>query len=200
MHRSTADLLVGRAAISGTPAPSLREGGPTTEVETSILQGGTTHGIRAHGPSTRHPTDAPVAGRYRAPRGIPRGGSRRWLSGRAAPEAAGDGGLARAELAFEDCRAPAEHRLGGEGGYEDKQGFLTAMKAFDNTRPLVAVMALGIGRDHRRRRDHGCGRPSSGCTRGEEVPRREGVRHLRRQRSDPVFVIAKRLFDFMEAF
>ena len=27
-----------------------------------------------------------------------------------------------------------------------KEGFMTAMKTFDNTRPLVAAMAIGIGR------------------------------------------------------
>jgi len=51
-----------------------------------------------------------------------------------------------AELVLEDCRVPAENLLGGEGAYQSKEGFMTAMKTFDNTRPLVAAMALGIGR------------------------------------------------------
>jgi acyl-CoA dehydrogenase len=50
-----------------------------------------------------------------------------------------------AELVFEDCRVPAANLLGGEEKYTSKEGFMTAMKTFDNTRPLVAAMALGIG-------------------------------------------------------
>jgi acyl-CoA dehydrogenase len=51
-----------------------------------------------------------------------------------------------AELVLEDCRVPAANLLGGEDRYASKEGFLTAMKTFDNTRPLVAAMAIGIGR------------------------------------------------------
>ena len=51
-----------------------------------------------------------------------------------------------AELVLEDCRVPEENLLGGEESYTTKQGFMTAMKTFDNTRPLVAAMAIGIGR------------------------------------------------------
>ncbi|CAN5916929.1 acyl-CoA dehydrogenase family protein [soil metagenome] len=51
-----------------------------------------------------------------------------------------------AELVLEDCRVPEENLLGGEEKYVTKEGFMTAMKTFDNTRPLVAAMALGIGR------------------------------------------------------
>ncbi len=51
-----------------------------------------------------------------------------------------------AELVLEDCRVPEENLLGGEARYVSKEGFMTAMKTFDNTRPLVAAMALGIGR------------------------------------------------------
>ncbi len=51
-----------------------------------------------------------------------------------------------AELVFEDCRVPEENLLGGEEKYQTKEGFMTAMKTFDNTRPLVAAMACGIGR------------------------------------------------------
>jgi acyl-CoA dehydrogenase len=51
-----------------------------------------------------------------------------------------------AELVLEDCRVPAENLLGGEETYTSKEGFMTAMKTFDNTRPIVAAMALGIGR------------------------------------------------------
>jgi acyl-CoA dehydrogenase len=52
-----------------------------------------------------------------------------------------------AELVLEDCRVPEENLLGGEEAYEKKAGgFMTAMKTFDNTRPLVGAMAVGIGR------------------------------------------------------
>ena len=51
-----------------------------------------------------------------------------------------------AELLFEDCRVPAENLLGGEEHYASNQGFVGAMKTFDNTRPLVAAMAIGIAR------------------------------------------------------
>ncbi|HVY48888.1 MAG TPA: acyl-CoA dehydrogenase family protein [Minicystis sp.] len=52
-----------------------------------------------------------------------------------------------AELVLEDCRVPEENLLGGEEAYVAKEGgFMTAMKTFDNTRPLVAAMACGIGR------------------------------------------------------
>ena len=47
-----------------------------------------------------------------------------------------------AELVLEDCRVPEENLLGGEEKYVSKEGFMTAMKTFDNTRPLVAAMAL----------------------------------------------------------
>jgi len=53
-----------------------------------------------------------------------------------------------AEQVFEDCRVPAGNLLGGEAYYEEKgkQGFKTAMKTFDATRPLVGAMAVGIAR------------------------------------------------------
>ena len=50
------------------------------------------------------------------------------------------------ELVLEDTRVPAENLLGGEEAYQTKEGFMTAMKTFDTTRPLVAAMACGIGR------------------------------------------------------
>ncbi len=51
-----------------------------------------------------------------------------------------------AELVLEDVRVPNENLLGGEDSYASKEGFMTAMKTFDNTRPIVASMAIGIGR------------------------------------------------------
>ncbi len=54
-----------------------------------------------------------------------------------------------AELIFEDCRVHKDFLLGGEEYYERKMrggGFKGAMKTFDQTRPLVAAMAVGIAR------------------------------------------------------
>jgi len=51
-----------------------------------------------------------------------------------------------AELVLEDCRVSSANLLGGEEAYQSKEGFMTAMKTFDNTRPIVAAMATGIGR------------------------------------------------------
>ncbi|MBN4050230.1 acyl-CoA dehydrogenase family protein [Desulfobulbus sp. AH-315-M07] len=51
-----------------------------------------------------------------------------------------------AELVLEDARVPAENLLGGEEAYVSKEGFMTAMKTFDSTRPLVAAIGCGIGR------------------------------------------------------
>lgn len=51
-----------------------------------------------------------------------------------------------AELLLEDVRVPEENLVGGEEKYTSKEGFMTAMKTFDNTRPIVAAMAIGIGR------------------------------------------------------
>ncbi|MFC1925611.1 acyl-CoA dehydrogenase [Chloroflexota bacterium] len=46
-----------------------------------------------------------------------------------------------AELLFENCRIPAENRLGEEG-----QGFKVAMEAIDSSRITVAAQAVGIAR------------------------------------------------------
>lgn len=45
------------------------------------------------------------------------------------------------ELIFEDCAVPAENLLGREG-----TGFITAMKVFDKSRPMVGAQAVGIAR------------------------------------------------------
>jgi acyl-CoA dehydrogenase len=52
------------------------------------------------------------------------------------------------ELVLEDCRVHERDLLGGEERYASasKEGFRTAMKTFDNTRFLVAAMAVGIAR------------------------------------------------------
>lgn len=43
------------------------------------------------------------------------------------------------ELIFEDCKVPASNLLGREG-----TGFITAMKVFDKSRPMVGSQAVGI--------------------------------------------------------
>jgi acyl-CoA dehydrogenase len=50
-----------------------------------------------------------------------------------------------AAIIFEDCRIPLDHLLGSaevkrEGGFKD------VMATFDSTRPIVAAMAIGVGR------------------------------------------------------
>jgi acyl-CoA dehydrogenase len=50
-----------------------------------------------------------------------------------------------AAFRLEDCRVPAEDML-GSAEVDAKQGFGGAMQTFDNTRPLVAGMAVGLTR------------------------------------------------------
>ncbi len=50
-----------------------------------------------------------------------------------------------ATIRFEDCRVPKENLLGSPE-IDVKQGFAGAMATFDNTRPLVAAMAVGVAR------------------------------------------------------
>ena len=50
-----------------------------------------------------------------------------------------------ATIRLEDCRVPAENLLGSPE-VDVKQGFAGAMATFDNTRPLVAAMAVGCAR------------------------------------------------------
>jgi acyl-CoA dehydrogenase len=50
-----------------------------------------------------------------------------------------------ATITFTDCRVPAENLLGSPE-INTKEGFAGAMATFDNTRPLVASMAVGCAR------------------------------------------------------
>jgi len=50
-----------------------------------------------------------------------------------------------AAIRFEDCRVPRENLL-GTPEIDVSKGFAGAMQTFDNTRPLVAAMAVGLGR------------------------------------------------------
>jgi acyl-CoA dehydrogenase len=50
-----------------------------------------------------------------------------------------------AAFILEDCRVPKEDLLGSPD-VDVKQGFAGAMQTFDNTRPLVAAMAVGLTR------------------------------------------------------
>jgi acyl-CoA dehydrogenase len=51
-----------------------------------------------------------------------------------------------AAIRFEDCRVPAENLLGSPEVDTSSGGFAGAMATFDNTRPLVAAMAVGCAR------------------------------------------------------
>ena len=50
-----------------------------------------------------------------------------------------------ATIRFTDCRVPAANML-GDPEINDDQGFAGVMQTFDNTRPLVAGMAIGCAR------------------------------------------------------
>ncbi len=50
-----------------------------------------------------------------------------------------------ATIIFENCRVPKDNLLGSPE-IDTKQGFAGAMATFDNTRPLVAAMAVGCAR------------------------------------------------------
>jgi acyl-CoA dehydrogenase len=50
-----------------------------------------------------------------------------------------------ANFRLEDCRVPKDALLGSPT-IDVKQGFAGAMQTFDNTRPLVAAMAVGVAR------------------------------------------------------
>jgi acyl-CoA dehydrogenase len=50
-----------------------------------------------------------------------------------------------ATIMFTDCRVPKGNLLGSPE-IDQKQGFAGVMQTFDNTRPVVAAMALGVGR------------------------------------------------------
>jgi acyl-CoA dehydrogenase len=49
-------------------------------------------------------------------------------------------------FSLHDCRVPAANLIGGEEHYARRAGFKGAMRSFNATRPLVAIMAVGIGR------------------------------------------------------
>ena len=54
-----------------------------------------------------------------------------------------------ATIRFTDCRVPAANLLGSpdiDDSAGSSQGFAGAMQTFDNTRPLVAAMALGVAK------------------------------------------------------
>jgi acyl-CoA dehydrogenase len=50
-----------------------------------------------------------------------------------------------ANFVLEDCRVPKENLL-GSAEIDPKRGFAGVMQTFDNTRPLVAGMAIGVAR------------------------------------------------------
>jgi len=50
-----------------------------------------------------------------------------------------------ASISFTDCRVPVENLLGNEE-INPQQGFAGVMQTFDNTRPVVAAMAVGLAK------------------------------------------------------
>jgi acyl-CoA dehydrogenase len=51
-----------------------------------------------------------------------------------------------ANFVLEDCRVPKENLLGSPEIKSAREGFSGVMQTFDNTRPLVAGMAVGVAR------------------------------------------------------
>jgi acyl-CoA dehydrogenase len=51
-----------------------------------------------------------------------------------------------ANLSLEDCRVSAQNLLGSPDIQTAREGFVGVMQTFDNTRPLVAGMAIGVAR------------------------------------------------------
>lgn len=51
-----------------------------------------------------------------------------------------------AVIAFDECRIPRDHILGDPDLSSVKKSFGGVMQTFDNTRPVVAAMALGVAR------------------------------------------------------
>jgi acyl-CoA dehydrogenase len=63
-----------------------------------------------------------------------------------------------AQFVLEDCRVPAADLL-GTPEIDAKKSFAGAMQTFDNTRPLVAAMAVGVGQTTTARRRSRAGPP-----------------------------------------
>src|SRR5205823_2540090 len=51
-----------------------------------------------------------------------------------------------AMIIFDNCRVPADHLLGSAAVKREGGGFKDVMATFDATRPIVAAMAIGVGR------------------------------------------------------
>jgi acyl-CoA dehydrogenase len=51
-----------------------------------------------------------------------------------------------AMIVFDNCRVPADHLLGAAEVRREGGGFKDVMATFDATRPIVAAMAIGVGR------------------------------------------------------
>jgi acyl-CoA dehydrogenase len=55
-------------------------------------------------------------------------------------------GYESTSFTLRDCRVPTANLIGGDEHYARRAGFKGAMRSFNATRPLVAIMAVGIGR------------------------------------------------------
>ncbi len=51
-----------------------------------------------------------------------------------------------ANFVLENCRVPKENLLGSPGIATTREGFAGVMQTFDNTRPMIAGMAVGVAR------------------------------------------------------
>jgi acyl-CoA dehydrogenase len=51
-----------------------------------------------------------------------------------------------AAIVFDNCRVPADYLLGSPEVKKERGGFKDVMATFDATRPIVAAMAIGVGR------------------------------------------------------
>ena len=97
-------------------------------------------------------------------------------------------GSHHAEIAFEDCRVPFDHLLGGEEQLEEKlehgrqvlsgegqsgsSSGSAALGAFEHTRPFVAAQAVGVARAaYEYARDYACERTSF----GEPIINHQGI-------------------------
>ncbi|HEY3450499.1 MAG TPA: acyl-CoA dehydrogenase family protein [Myxococcales bacterium] len=73
-------------------------------------------------------------------------------------------------LTFEDVVVPAKNRIGGEG-----QGFDLAMRTLDNSRPLTAIMSVGIARAAL---EHAVGYTKERAQFGKKISEFEGVQFM----------------------
>lgn len=75
-----------------------------------------------------------------------------------------------AEVIFDNVRVPVSHRLGNEG-----EGFITAMKVFDKSRPGVAAGAVGVAQ---RALDEAIKYAKTRVTMGQPIWQHQAIGHM----------------------